>query len=312
MCSSDLTAVATALMGGTKDQIMNAVSNAWLDGHPLRTYRHAPNTGSRKSWAAGDAAARAVQLSLMVLKGEMGYPSAISAKKWGLSDVVFKSQPIVLNRPLDSYVMDHILFKIAYPAEFHAQTAVESGIKLHHQIKDNLNNIESITVHTHEAAIRIIDKQGPLNNPADRDHCMQYMLAVALLKGSLTADDYEDSAAANPDIDRMRGLMTLVEDESYTADYFDPEKRAIPNRVEVKVKGESGSFLETCLYPIGHPRRREEGVPKLIEKFNANMDKMFSDTEIKQQLDYYLNWQTLADLSVADYMKMLKGAGHDR
>src|SRR5882762_1451456 len=226
-------AVATRLLGGTRDQIVNAVSNAWLDGGALRTYRHAPNTGSRKSWAAGDATSRGVQHAIMAIKGEMGYPSALSAKTWGFSDVLFKGQPIRLARPFGSYVMEHVLFKISFPAEFHAQTAVEAAIELHSKIRDRVDKIREVIITTQESVIRIIDKKGPLHNPADRDHCIQYMTAIGLLFGALTADHYEDATAKDPRIDALRAKMIVREDARYTREYLEPDKRSIANAVHV-------------------------------------------------------------------------------
>src|SRR5207249_7597269 len=231
------TAVVSNLLGLSREAIINAVSNAWVDGHSLRTYRHAPNTGSRKSWAAGDATSRAVRLALMARQGEMGYPSALTAPKWGVQDVLFRGQPLALAQPLGSYVIEHILFKVSFPAEFHAQTAVEAALALHPQIKDRLEEIETIRLETQESALRIISKVGPLHNPADRDHCLQYMVAVALLKGGLTAADYEDAAAADPRIDRLRSRMVVTEDARLSADYLDPAKRSIGNAVQVVFRG---------------------------------------------------------------------------
>ena len=230
------TAVVTHMLGGTREEIVNAVSNAWIDGQSLRTYRHAPNTGSRKSWAAGDATSRAVRLALMALKGEMGYPSALTAKTWGFYDVLFKGKPFRFKRPFGSYVMENVLFKISFPAEFHAQTAVEAAIRLHPQVKDRLDDIKKIVITTHESAIRIIDKKGPLHNPADRDHCIQYMTAIGLIKGNLTAADYEDAVAADPRIDPLRAKMACVENKPWSRDYLDPEKRSIANAVQVFFK----------------------------------------------------------------------------
>jgi len=266
-----MTAVATHMLGGTRDQIINAVSNAFLDGGALRTYRHAPNTGSRKSWAAGDATSRAVRHGFMALAGEMGYDTALTAKGWGFHDVVMKGNPITLAQPFGSYVMENVLFKISFPAEFHAQTAVEAAVTLHPQVKDRIETIERIEIHTQESAVRIIDKQGPLNNPADRDHCIQYMVAIPLIKGSLTADDYEDSAAADPRIDQLRAKMKIIEDPAYTRDYLDPAKRSIGNAIQVFFTDGSSTDKVAVEYPVGHRRRREEGWPLLIEKFNNNL-----------------------------------------
>lgn len=273
------TAVATHMLGGSRDQVINAVSNAFLDGGALRTYRHAPNTGSRKSWAAGDATSRAVRHAFMAMTGEMGYDTALSAKGWGFHDVVMKGNPITLAQPFGSYVMEHVLFKISFPAEFHAQTAVEAAVTLHPQVKDRLGDIDRIEVHTQESAVRIIDKQGPLNNPADRDHCIQYMVAVPLIKGSLTADDYEDSAAADPRIDQLRAKMQIIEDPAYTRDYLDPAKRSIGNAIQVFFADGSSTDRVAVEYPVGHRRRREEGWPLLIEKFTNNLATRFSDDQ---------------------------------
>jgi 2-methylcitrate dehydratase len=264
------TAVATWLLRGSRSEVINALSNAFIDGGALRTYRHAPNTGSRKSWAAGDATSRAVRHALMAIAGEMGYPSALTAPTWGFQDVVYRG-PLALAQPLNSYVMEHVLFKISFPAEFHAQTAVEAAFALHPKIKDRLDEIETIKIETQESAVRIIDKTGMLKNPADRDHCLQYMVAVGLLKGSLTAEDYEDAAAADPRIDWLRSRMTVTEDPRFTADYLDPAKRSIGNAVQVVFRGGKTTEKVTVEYPIGHRRRRAEGVPLLLRKFEHNL-----------------------------------------
>ena len=265
------TAVVTRMLGGTRAQIINAVSNAWIDGQALRTYRHAPNTGSRKSWAAGDATSRAVRLALMALKGEMGYPSALTAPTWGFQDVLFKGRPLTLARPLGSYVMENILFKVSFPAEFHAQTAVEAAFQLHPLVKDRLDEIERVTITTQESAKRIIDKSGPLYNPADRDHCIQYMTAVGLIRGDLTAADYENEAAADPRIDALRAKMTCVEDPAYSRDYLDPAKRSIANAVQVFFTDGSCTEKIAVEYPIGHRIRRAEALPLLVDKFRENI-----------------------------------------
>jgi 2-methylcitrate dehydratase len=270
------TAVVTAMMGGTREEVIDAVSNAWVDGQSLRTYRHAPNTGSRKSWAAGDATSRAVRIAWMTLRGEMGYPSVLSAKTWGFQDVLFKGQPLVLGRPLGSYVMENVLFKISFPAEFHAQTAVECALALHPQVRDRLDEIEKVTITTHESAIRIIDKRGPLHNPADRDHCIQYMAAVGMIRGNLTAADYEDGAAADPRIDALRERMEIVEDSRYSRDYLDPEKRSIANAIEVRFRDGTSTARVEVEYPVGHRRRREEGYPLLDAKFAVNLARRFA------------------------------------
>ena len=264
------TAVVARMMGGSRQQIFNAVSNAWIDGQALRTYRHAPNTGSRKSWAAGDATSRGVRLAWMALKGEMGYPSALTAKTWGFNDVLFHGKEISRPRPYADYVVRNILFKVSFPAEFHAQTAVEAAIQLHPQIKDRLDEIEKVIITTQESAIRIIDKQGPLHNPADRDHCIQYMTTVGLIFGNLTADDYEDQRALDPRIDILREKMVCVEDPQYSRDYLDPDKRSIANAVQVFFKNGTHTDKVEVHYPIGHRRRRAEAVPLLKQKFKDN------------------------------------------
>lgn len=263
------TAVVTHMLGGSKEDVINAVSQAWVDGGALRTYRHAPNTGPRKSWAAGDACRRAVQLALLTLKGEIGYPSALTARTWGFQDALFKGQELILERELGSYVMENVLFKISFPAEFHAQTAVECAMKLHEQVKDRLDAIERIEIETQEAGCRIIDKTGPLNNYADRDHCLQYMVAYPLIFGELTAESYTDQAASDPRIDALRDRMTVKENPRFTAEYSDPDKRAIGNSVQVFFKDGSSTDKITIDYPVGHRRRREEGIPLLEQKFEA-------------------------------------------
>ena len=260
------TAVTAAMLGGTREQVINAISHAWVDGSALRTYRHAPNTGSRKSWAAGDATSRAVRLALIAMTGEMGYPSVLTAKTWGFQDVSFKGNTVKLARPLGSYVMEHVLFKISFPAEFHAQTAVECAMKLHPLVKDRLDQIERVEMTTHESAIRIIDKSGPLHNPADRDHCLQYMAAIGLIFGELTADHYEDKVAVDPRIDALRAKMVVTEDKQYSKDYLDPEKRSIANAIQVVFKDGTKTDRVEIHYPIGHRRRRAEGIPVLQQK----------------------------------------------
>ena len=262
-------AVAAVLLGANRELLINALSHAWLDGSALRTYRHAPNTGSRKSWAAGDATSRGVRLALIAMTGEMGYPSALTARTWGFQDVSFRGQPVRLARPLGSYVMEQILFKISYPAEFHAQTAVEAAVRLHPQVRDRLDDIERIELTTHESAIRIIDKTGPLHNPADRDHCLQYMTAIGLLFGTLNAGHYQDQAAADPRIDVLRAKMTVAEDKQYSQDYLDPEKRSIANAVQVFFRDGRQTDKIAVEYPLGHRRRRAEGIPLLQQKAHA-------------------------------------------
>ena len=304
------TAVVTGLLGGSKDDIINAVSNAWVDGQSLRTYRHSPNTGSRKSWAAGDATSRAVRLALMSMKGEMGYPTALTAKTWGFYDVFFKGQPFKFQRSYGSYVMENVLFKISFPAEFHAQTAVECAFQLHPEVADKIDTlkkieqIDKIVLTTHESAIRIIDKQGPLNNPADRDHCLQYMTAVGLLKGSLTAADYEDAVAADPRIDALRDKMVCIENPEYTKDYLDPEKRSIANAVQVFFKDGSHSEQIAVEYPIGHRRRRAEGIPELVRKYKTNLARRFPERQQKAILDVCMDEAKLSAMPVNEFVDL--------
>ncbi len=275
-------AVATRLLGGTHGQVVDAVSNAWIDGGALRTYRHAPNTGSRKSWAAGDAASRGVRLALLACRGEMGYPSALTAAEWGFQDALFRGRAIRLARPLGSYVMENVLFKVAYPAEFHAQTAVEAALALHGEVAARMDEVERVEIETQRAALRIIDKTGPLANPADRDHCLQYMVASALLRGRLAADDYEDEAAADPRIDALRARMRVRENERFTADYFDPEKRAIGNAVQIFYRDGARSRRVEIEYPPGHRRRRAEGVALLLEKQRRNLATRFGPGRLER------------------------------
>lgn len=298
------TAVVTHMLGGDRETIINALSHAWIDGGSLRAYRHAPNTGSRKSWAAGDAASRAVWLALMAMKGEMGYPTALTAPTWGFYDVSFKGQPFKFQRPYESYVMENVLFKISFPAEFHAQTAAECAMILHPQVKDRLNDIERVVITTHESAIRIIDKTGPLHNPADRDHCIQYMTAVPLIFGRLTADDYEDKVASDPRIDLLRAKMQVIENKGYSADYLDPEKRSIANTVQIFFK--DGSSTENIIveYPLGHRRRRDEGIPLLIEKFKHNMSTRFSEERITAILALFSDPQKLDQMPVHEFINL--------
>ncbi|MAH04029.1 MAG: bifunctional 2-methylcitrate dehydratase/aconitate hydratase [Pseudomonadota bacterium] len=299
------TAVVIKMLGGDRDQALAAVSHAWLDGQSLRTYRHAPNAGSRKSWAAGDATSRAVRLSMMVLAGEMGYPSALTAKTWGFYDVLFKGNAFKFQRPYGHYVMDNVLFKISYPAEYHSQTAVECAVALHEQVKGRLDDIEKIVLTTHEAAIRIISKTGPLHNPADRDHCLQYMVAVPLMTGTLTADHYEDDFAANPEIDALRAKMVVEEDLGYSKDYHDPEKRAFTNAIEVHFKDGSKTERVEVEFPIGHPRRRAEGIPVLEEKFARNLATHYSDESCKEIIDLCNNQAVLEATPVTAFMGLL-------
>jgi 2-methylcitrate dehydratase len=298
------TAVATHFLGGSREQIVNALSNAWLDGGALRTYRHAPNTGSRKSWAAGDATSRAVRHALMALTGEMGYPSALTARTWGFQDVLFKGKPIALERPLGSYVMENVLFKISFPAEFHAQTAVEAALVLHAEVKNRLDQIAEIIIETQEAGVRIIDKRGPLANPADRDHCIQYMVAVPLILGRLTAADYEDGVAADPRIDRLRERMRVIENPAFSADYSSPDKRAIGNAIQVKFRDGTSTARVAIDYPIGHRRRRAEGIPVLIEKFRRNLATRFDSARVKQIETACSDQAKLEALPVEEFMAL--------
>src|SRR6266568_2096711 len=298
------TAVVAQMLGLSRDGIVDAVSLAWVDGQSLRTYRHAPNTGSRKSWAAGDATARAVRLALIAAKGEMGYPSVLTAKIWGFYDVLFKGKPFTFQRPYGSYVMENVLFKISYPAEFHAQTAVECAMTLHPQVRDRLDAIRRITIRTHESAIRIIDKTGPLTNPADRDHCIQYMVAVPLIFGRLTAADYEDHVAADTRIDALRAKMICIEDKGFSKDYLDPDKRSIANAITVEL--DDGSKLNEVVveYPIGHRRRREQGIPLLVEKFKTNLARRFPAKQARAILDLALDGGRLASTPVHTFVDL--------
>ena len=300
-------AVCARLMGGTREEIINAVSQAFVDGQSLRTYRHAPNTGSRKSWAAGDATSRAVRLALISLKGEMGIPGVLTAKGWGFYDALFRGNEFKFQRPYGSYVMEHVLFKISFPAEFHSQTAVECAMTLHNKLKDmgrTAADIKKITIRTHEAAIRIIDRKGPLNNPADRDHCIQYMVAVPLIFGRLTAADYEDNVAADPRIDALRDKIECREDPQFTKDYHDPEKRSIANALTVELS--DGTVLPEVVveYPIGHRRRRREGMPFLVEKFKTNLARRFPAKQQKAILEVSLDRQKLEAMPVNEYVDL--------
>jgi len=301
------TAVVGQLLGLSREELINAVSLAWVDGQALRTYRHAPNTGSRKSWAAGDATSRGVRLALIAKTGEMGYPSALTAKTWGFYDVSFKGQPFKFQRKYGTYVMENVLFKISFPAEFHAQTAVEAAMTLHKALAKagkSIDDIEKITIRTHEAAIRIIDKQGPLANPADRDHCIQYMVAVPLIFGRLTAEDYEDNVARDPRIDALRKKIVCVEDKQFTKDYHDPEKRSIANAITIQFK--DGKTLKEVVveYPIGHKRRRKEGMPLLIEKFRTNLARRFPEKQQEAILRVSLDQKALEAMPVNEYVDL--------
>ena len=301
------TAVVAQMLGLNRDEVLNAVSLAWVDGQSLRTYRHSPNTGSRKSWAAGDATSRAVRLALIAKTGEMGYPSVLSAKTWGFYDVLFKGQPFKFQRPYGSYVMENVLFKISFPAEFHSQTAVECAMDIHHKLAaagKTPEDIKKITIRTHEACIRIIDKKGPLNNPADRDHCIQYMVALPILMGRLTASDYEDNIASDPRIDVLRDKMECVEDTQFTKDYHDPEKRSIANALTVEFN--DGTKLDeiVCEYPIGHKSRRTDGIPLLEAKFRTNLARMFPTKQQARILQVSLDQKALETMPVHEYVDM--------
>ena len=302
------TAVVAQMMGLTREQVLAAVSLAWVDGQSLRTYRHFPNAGSRKSWAAGDATSRAVRLALIAQTGEMGYPSALTAKTWGFYDVSFKGQPFKFQRAYGSYVMENILFKISFPAEFHSQTAVEAAMTIYQQMQaagKTSDDIKKVTIRTHEACIRIIDKKGPLNNPADRDHCIQYMTAVPFIFGRLTARDYEEDIAADPRIDALREKIICVEDPGYTADYHDPEKRSIANAITVEFN-DGSSFAEVAVeYPIGHARRRVEGIPLLIEKYKTNLARIYDVDKQMKILELCLDYDKLAATPVNEFMDLM-------
>lgn len=292
-------AVATALMNGSYKQVADAISNAWIDVGSLRTYRHAPNVGSRKSWAAGDATSRGLQFAWMTMKGEMGYKSALTAPMWGLYDVLLNGNPLSLERPLGCYVMENILFKVAFPAEFHAQTALECAIGLHSKVKDRLHQIDSIEIFTQEAAIRIIDKKGPLNNPADRDHCLQYIVAIGLLHGTLSADDYEDAAASNPKINLLCNKMKVFENPHYSTDYHHPEKRSIAATLKVHFKDEIPSEVMEIEYPLGHRFRRKEGIPLLFKKFKSNLSHQLHKTQIEMLVQLFQKESHLDTIAVS-------------
>ena len=302
------TAVVAQMMGLTRDQALSAVSLAWIDGHSLRIYRHYPNAGSRKSWAAGDATSRAVRLALMAQAGEMGYPSALTAKTWGFYDVSFKGQPFKFQRPYGSYVMENVLFKISFPAEFHSQTAVEAAMTIFQQMQaagKTSDDIKKITIRTHEACIRIIDKKGPLTNFADRDHCIQYMVAVPFIFGRLTARDYEDAIASDPRIDALREKIVCVEDGGYSADYHDPEKRSIANAVTVEFN-DGTVFDEVAVeYPLGHARRRVEGIPLLIKKYKTNLARIYDGDKQKKIADLCLDYEKLSATPVNEFMDLM-------
>jgi 2-methylcitrate dehydratase len=298
------TAVISSMFGLNKDQTIDALSQAWVDGQSLRTYRHAPNAGPRKSWAAGDATSRALQLVLLTQKGQIGYPSVLTAPTWGFYDVQFKGNSFSLPRDFDSYVMENVLFKISFPAEFHAQTAVEAAVILHEQVKDKFDEIEKILITTHESAIRIISKEGILNNPADRDHCLQYMTAIGLLKGDLVAEDYEDDVASDPRIDQLREKMFIEEDNRYSQEYLEADKRSIANSIQIFFTDGSSTEKTEVEYPIGHRRRREQGIPLLEEKFERNLATQFSDQRCQEILSLCLDQESLETTSVPEFMNL--------
>jgi 2-methylcitrate dehydratase len=296
--------VIAALLGGTREQVLAAVSHAFIDGGALRAYRHAPNTGSRKSWAAGDATARGTWLALLALRGEMGYPSALTAPQWGFQDVVLRGKPLVLARPLSAYVMENVLFKVSFPAEFHAQTAVEAALRLHPAVRERIGDIARIEIATQESALRIIDKRGPLHNPADRDHCLQYMAAVALLKGSLCAEDYSDAAAADARIDSLRAKMVVNEDPRYTREYLDPDKRSIANAVQVFFADGTSTEKAEVEYPLGHRRRRREAVPHLFAKLEANLSSRFREDRVRTLVGLFRDAERLRRMPVPDFIEL--------
>jgi len=297
-------AVTTHMLGGSRDQIIAALSNAWIDGGPLRTYRHAPNVGARKSWAAGDATSRGLWHAFMALKGEQGYATALTAPTWGYYDALDRGAAFVVNRPYGSYVVENVLFKIAYPAEFHAQTAVEAAIRLHPNVRERLGSVQRIVIETQESAVRIIDKTGPLRNPADRDHCLQYMVAIGLIHGTLTADHYEDAAARDPRIDALRGRMEVRENPSYSRDYLDPGKRSVANAVQVFFEDGNHTERVEIEYPVGHRRRRAEGAPLLRQKLQANLRTRFSEVRVSELLELGNDQQRLEALTVPEFMNL--------
>jgi 2-methylcitrate dehydratase len=298
-------AVTTMLLGGTREQIVNAISHVWLDGQSLRAYRHAPNTGPRKSWAAGDATSRGVRLALLAVAGEPGYPSALSARGWGFYDVSFKGERFRLPRPFGSYVMENVLFKVSYPAEFHAQTAVECALRLHPRVRGRLERISRVAITTQESAVRIISKKGPLYNPADRDHCLQYMTAIGLIFGELTADHYGDAVAADPRIDALREKMEVTEEPRYSRDYLDPDKRSITNAVQVFFDDGSATERVEVEYPIGHRRRRSEALPLLVEKARANLGSRLPASSVDEIVSLCLDRQRLAAMPANVFMELL-------
>jgi 2-methylcitrate dehydratase len=303
------TAIATAMLGGKKEQVADALSQSFLDGGALRAYRHAPNTGSRKSWAAGDATQRAVQLALWTMAGEMGYATPLSATRWGFETVMMEGNGVVIRRPLESYVMENILFKVSYPAEFHAQTAAEAAVTLHPGVIQRLNEIDEIRIHTHESAIRIIDKRGPLQNPADRDHCLQYITAVALIHGDLTSEHYQDDAAMDPRIDLLRSKMTVIEDKQYSADYLNPELRSISNRIQIFFNDGSATTPLAVEFPLGHRRRRQESYVPLEAKFRANASTRLDSARVESLIELFRDPYSLSKMRVSEFMNLLVAVG---
>jgi 2-methylcitrate dehydratase len=301
------TAVASQMLGATPAQTQNALTHAWLDGGALRTYRHAPNTGSRKSWAAGDATSRAVRLALISLTGEMGYQTPLSAPKWGFQDVLFRGKTIQLARPLESYVMENVLFKISFPAEFHAQTAVECALLLHPKVAQRLAEIERIEIETQEPGVRIIDKKGALHNYADRDHCLQYMVAIGLIFGELTADHYQDATASDPRVDAIRSKMNVLENTEFTTSYYDPEQRAIPNSIQVFFTDGTHTERVTVRFPVGHRRRREEGIPLLKQKFSNSLRGFFDESQGNNLVELFGSPHQLDDMPVDEFMERFAG-----
>jgi 2-methylcitrate dehydratase len=298
------TAVVAQMLGLPREAVINAVSLAWVDGQSLRTYRHAPNTGSRKSWAAGDATSRGVRLALIAKTGEMGYPSVLTARGWGFYDVLFRGKPFKFQRRYGSYVMENVLFKISFPAEFHAQTAVEAAVQLHPEVKERLPEIKKIEIVTHESAIRIIDKKGPLSNPADRDHCIQYMTAIGLIKGNLTAADYEDEAARDPRVDALRAKMSCIENKRYSRDYLDPKKRSIANQLQVFFRDGTATRKVAVEYPVGHRRRRHEGIPLLEAKFRTNLARRLPEERRSAILELCRDQQRLEATPVGEFVEL--------
>lgn len=299
-------AIATHLLGGNQDDIIKVLSNVFIDGQSLRTYRHAPNTGTRKSWAAGDATSRGVRLAWLIMQGEMGYPSALTAKQWGFYAVALQNRTLHLPRPFTTYVIENILFKVAYPAEFHAQTAVECAIALHHKIKNRLEKIDKIVLVTHESAIRIISKKGILNNPADRDHCLQYIVAVCLLFGDLKAEYYENQFAKNTQIDLLREKMQVQENRQFSQDYLAHDKRSIANAIEIYFNDGSQTEKMQIEYPLGHLRRRKEGIPLLMKKFHASLTGRFSTERTAKLLALFADQERLENMPVNEFMDELR------